>query len=161
MNKTPDTVYVTYIAATPQQVWEALTQGEITKQYFFGRRIESEWKVGGRVVYWQPDGKLDVSGEILECDPPSKLRFTWRVEWVEEMKALPPCIVTYQIDDLGEAVRLTVIEEHPAAIEEKWLEGGRRGWPIILCSLKSWLETGKPLPDLIEHGKPDALKAVS
>lgn len=158
MNKTPDTVYVTYIAARPQKVWDALTQGEITQQYFFGRRIESDWKIGGRVVYWQPDGTLDVSGEILECDPPRKLRFTWTVEWVAELKSLPPCIVTYQIDDLGAAVRLTVIEEHPSFIEEKWLEGGRRGWPIILCSLKSFVETGRPLPNLIEHGKPDSLK---
>lgn len=158
MNKSPDTVYVTYIAASAQKVWDALTQGEITQQYFFGRRIESDWKVGGRIVYWQPDGTLDVSGKILECDPPRKLRFTWTVEWVAEMKALPPCIVTYQIDDLGKAVRLTVIEEHPEFLEEKWLEGGRRGWPIILSSLKSFVETGKPLPDLIEHGKPDHLQ---
>ena len=64
----PKTLYVTYIVTTPEKLWAALTSGEITRQYFFGRRIESDWKTGSVVRYWQEDGTLDVEGTILECE---------------------------------------------------------------------------------------------
>jgi len=64
----------------------------------------------------------------------------------EEYRHLPECIVTFQIDPLGDLVRLTMTESHPTPIDEKYLEGGRRGWPVILSGLKSLLETGRPLP---------------
>src|SRR5437016_209686 len=102
----PKTVYVTYIATTPDKVWAALTSGEMTKQYFFGRRIESDWKVGSVFRFWQPDGTLDVEGKVVECDPPRRLSVTWRVMWIEELRKLPDCLVAYQIDDLGKVVRL-------------------------------------------------------
>jgi uncharacterized protein YndB with AHSA1/START domain len=153
----PDTVYVIYIATTPEKLWEALTGSEFTSQYFFGRRIESDWKAGSRVAYLMPDGSVDVWGKILQSEPPRLLSFTWNVEWredhakylgktLEELRRLPECIVTFQIDALGEAVRLTMTESHLGAIEDKLLEGGRRGWPVILSGLKSLLETGRPLP---------------
>lgn len=142
----PNTVYVTYIATTPEKVWQALTTGEITSQYFFGRRIEVELKPGGGFRFWQPDGTLDVEGKVVECDPPKKLSVTWRVMWVEELRKLPDCLVTYLIEELGPVVRLTMTEAHQIELDEKILEGGRRGWPVILNNLKTLLETGKPLP---------------
>ena len=141
-----ETVYVTYIVTSPEKVWAALTGGESTRKYFFGRRIESDWKAGSIVRYWQEDGTLDVEGKILECEPPRRLSFTWKVMWLEEYRNLPECIVTFQIDQLGEMSRLTMTESHPVPIDEKLLEGGRRGWPVILSGLKSLLETGKALP---------------
>lgn len=143
----PKTIYVTYIATRPQKIWHALTREEFTKQYFFGRRIELESKRGGAFRFWQQDGTLDVEGKVVECDPPRKLSVTWRVMWIEEMRKLPDCLVTYQIDDLGKVVRLTMTEAHQIELDEKILEGGRRGWPAVLSGLKSLLETGKPLPD--------------
>ncbi|MBA3313480.1 MAG: SRPBCC family protein [Planctomycetota bacterium] len=142
----PVHVYVTYIATTPEKVWEALTSSEITPLYFFGRRVESDWKIGSPFRMWQEDGTLDVQGQVLECDPPRRLSVTWHVEWVEEVRHLPEVVVTYQIDPLGEVVRLTMTESHPTPVDEKYHEGGRRGWPVILSSLKSYLETGEPLP---------------
>jgi len=142
----PKTVYVTYIATTPGKVWEALTTGDLTKQFFFGRRIEIELQPSGTFRFWQPDGTLDVEGKVVECDPPRKLSVTWRVMWIEEMRKLPECLVTYQIDDLGKVVRLTMIESHQIELDDKVLEGGRRGWPVILNNLKTLLETGSPLP---------------
>ena len=142
----PKTVYVTYIATTPEKVWAALTGPEFTRQYFFGRTIESDWNVGSRVAYYQEDGTLDVLGKVIECDPPRRLSITWHVEWIEELKKLPDALVTFQIDALGGVVRLTMTESHQIALPDKMLEGGRRGWPIILSSLKSLLETGGPLP---------------
>jgi uncharacterized protein YndB with AHSA1/START domain len=141
-----DTVYVTYIESTPEKVWAALTGAEFTKQYFFGRRVESDWKVGSEVIYWMPDGRVDVRGKVLESDPPRRLSITWRVEWLEELRNLPDSIVTFQIDPLGGVVRLTMTESHPGGVEEKYLEGGRRGWPIILSGLKTLIESGHPLP---------------
>jgi len=143
----PKTVYVTYIATTPDKVWDALTIGDLTKQFFFGRRVEIEQQVDGSFRLWQPDGKLDVEGRVIICDKPRKLAVTWRVMWIEDMRKLPECLVTYQIDDLGQVVRLTMTESHQIELDEKMLEGGRRGWPVILNNLKTLLETGHPMPE--------------
>lgn len=142
----PEAVYVIYIATTPEKLWAALTAGELTKQYFFGRRIESDWKVGSPFALWMEDGRVDVNGRVLECDPPRRLTVTWHVEWLEEFRRLPDAIVGYRIEPLGDVVRLTVTESHDESLPEKYKEGGRRGWPVILCGLKTLLETGRPMP---------------
>jgi uncharacterized protein YndB with AHSA1/START domain len=142
----PKTVYITYIVTTPEKLWAALTSPEFTQQYFFGMRVQSAWTAGSLVQYFRPDGTLDVQGEVLECDPPRRLSITWHVEWHEGFRKLPPCVVTFQLDHLGEVVRLTMAESHPAPIDVRLLEGGRRGWPVILCNLKTLLETGRALP---------------
>ncbi|HEX5323862.1 MAG TPA: SRPBCC family protein [Capsulimonadaceae bacterium] len=142
----PNTMYTIYIVAPAQKVWAALTQPEFTTQYFFGRRIESDWKVGSSWQLLTDDGTLDVQGKVLESDPPRKLVVSWRVVRMEELRHLPDTVVTYQIDDLGELVRLTMTEAHSPTLDSKYLEGGRKGWPIILCGMKSLLETGHALP---------------
>jgi uncharacterized protein YndB with AHSA1/START domain len=140
-------VFVTYIKSIADQVWKALTEGEETKQYFFGRRVESEWRVGSTFNYWDDEGHgLDVTGEVLECEPPYRLVLTWSVPWVEELRGMPPTRVTYLIEPLDGFVRLSVTEEVSEEIPEKFLEGGKQGWPTILGSLKSYLETGAALP---------------
>lgn len=142
---TPDTVYITYINATPEKVWEALTTSAFTTQFFFGRRIESNWSKGATWALHKPDGSIDVNGVVMEADPPRRLKLSWNVPWVEDGK-LPECHVTYDIQQMGELVKLTMTEHHPAPLDPKWLEGGRQGWPMILSGLKTLLETGKPLP---------------
>lgn len=143
---TESTVYVTYIASTPQKVWAALTSSEFTTQYFFGRGVESDWKTGSPWALRKPDGAVDVEGIVRESDPPRKLVVTWKVNGPEEFKGLPESIVTYELEPVGEGVvRLTMTEAHPTPIPAYLLEGGRRGWPMILSGLKSLLETGKPL----------------
>ena len=140
--------YVTYIITTPEKLWTALTNAEFTRRYFFGRSIESAWKIGSPIKYWQDDGTLDVSGRVLVCDPPRFVSFTWHVEWIEEFRNLPAAVVAFRLDPLGEdsVVRLTLEEYYPAAIDPKYFEGSRRGWPAILSGLKTLLETGQPLP---------------
>ncbi len=141
---TESTVYVTYIAATPANVWDALTASAFTTKYFFGRSVESDWKQGSAWSLHMPDGRVDVKGVVRESDPPRKLVVTWNVDWIEPKP--PEAIVTYEIEDTGNGVvRLTMTEEHPTPIPAAWLEGGRKGWPMILSGLKSLLETGKPL----------------
>jgi uncharacterized protein YndB with AHSA1/START domain len=137
------TIYVTYIATTPEKCWAALTQSEFSKQYFFGQLIEGDWRQGGKIRYRMADGSEHIEGEILACEPPRLLRFTWRIVSMPSLKHLPDAIVSYRIEDAGEGViRLTMLEEHPEGIDARLLEGGRSGWPAILSGLKSLLETG-------------------
>jgi uncharacterized protein YndB with AHSA1/START domain len=141
----PKTVYVTYIAATPQKVWQALTASEFTRQYFWERSIEIEPKRGGDFTLRLPDGRVNVRGKVIDYDPPRKLTVTWRVEWPQEFGKLPECLVSYEIAPAGDAVRLSMTESHSWDVPEAILSGGRVGWPAVLSSLKSLLETGKPL----------------
>jgi uncharacterized protein YndB with AHSA1/START domain len=141
----PKTVYVTYIAATRETVWQALTASAFTQRYFFGRSIEIEPRSGGSFVLRMPDGRVDVKGKVVEWSPPRRLSVTWRVDWNEEMRTLPECLVTYDIEQAGGAVKLTVNEAHQWDVPDDLLSGGRAGWPAILSSLKSVLETGKAL----------------
>jgi uncharacterized protein YndB with AHSA1/START domain len=143
---TESTVYVTYIASTPEKVWEALTSREFTAQYFFGRAVESDWKAGSPWVLRKPDGVADVRGVVRESDPPRRLVVTWNVEGPSAPRDLPECVVTYEIEAVSEGVvRLTMTEAHPTPIPAYLLEGGRRGWPMILSGLKTLLETSRPL----------------
>jgi len=139
----PKTVYVTYIAATPERVWQALISSEFTRKYFWQRDIEIEPKLGGAFVLKLLDGKINVRGKAVAWDPPRKLSVTWQVEWPDEFRKLPECVVTYEIAQAGEAVRLTMTESHSWNVPEAILSGGRSGWPAILSRLKSLLETGK------------------
>ncbi|MGB7035653.1 MAG: SRPBCC family protein [Xanthobacteraceae bacterium] len=142
---TPKTVYATYIAAPPDKVWLALTSAEFTKKYFWDRSVEIEPKPGGAFVLRLPDGRVNVQGNVVDWDPPRKLSVTWQVAWPDEFRKLPECLVSYEIAQAGDAVRLTMTESHSWEVPEAILSGGRSGWPAVLSSLKSLLETGKPL----------------
>jgi uncharacterized protein YndB with AHSA1/START domain len=146
----PDTVYTIYIASTPEKVWKALTTAEFSRQYFFGFAVEMETKVSGSFIVRAPDGSTHIDGEVLACDPPSRLSVTWNVNWPGLVEKLGQTIVTYEIAEMGDAVRLTMTESHERELPEDILSGGRTGWPAILSSLKSVLETGKPLAIKLE-----------
>ena len=141
---TENTIYITYIAAAPEQMWAALISSEFITRYFFGRSIESDWKKGSHWNLRMPDGRVDVNGDVREVNPPRKLVLSWNIALAQER--FPEANVTYEIEPAGEdVVRLTMTEAHPTPIPASWLEGGRKGWPMILSGLKSLLETGKPL----------------
>jgi uncharacterized protein YndB with AHSA1/START domain len=141
----PTTVYTIYIASTPQKVWEALTSAEFSRKYFFGFGIETELKTGGSFVVRAPDGSIHIDGEVIECAPPRRLTVTWNVNWPGLVEKLGVTLVSYDIESAGDAVRLTMTEAHDRPISDDILSGGRQGWPAILSSLKSLLETGQPL----------------
>jgi len=126
----PATVYTIYIASTPEKVWQALTTAEFSRKYFFGNAVEVDLKIGGAYV---------------ECDPPRKLTVTFNVNWPALIEKLGPTLVTYEIEPVGDVVRLTMTEAHDRPLSDDILSGGRQGWPAILSSLKSLLETGEPL----------------
>lgn len=146
---TQSTVYVIYIAASPQRVWQALTSAECTSQYFFGRTVDSDWRAGSPWVLRTPDGRVEVQGEVRESDPPRRLVVSWNLA---ADASLPECLVSYDVEQVGEnLVRLTMIEAHPTPIPAHLLEGGRQGWPMILSGLKTLLETGRPLSLPVPH----------
>src|SRR6201996_6250786 len=154
----PATVYTIYIASTPEKVWQALTSAEFSKQYFFGNSVEVEQKVGGAFIVRTPDGALHISGEVIECEREKKLTVTFNVNWPALIEKLGQTLVTYEIEQAGDAVRLTLTEAHERELSDDILSGGRQGWPAILSSLKSLLETGKPL--IVKMGPPQRMLAA-
>lgn len=146
----PSLVYTIYIASTPEKVWEALTSADYSRQYFSGFGVEVADRVGGAFVLRAPDGSVHIDGEVIAYDPPRKLSVTFNVNWQGLVEALGQTLVTYDIEQAGEAVRLTMTEANQREIDEDILSGGRAGWPAILSGLKSVLETGKPLAVALE-----------
>ena len=149
----PSLVYTIYIASTPEKVWDALTSAEYSRDYFSGFGVEVEDRVGGAFVLRAPDGSVHISGEVVAYDPPRKLVITFNVNWPGLIEALGETLVTYEIEQSGDAVRLTMSEANDRPIDEDILSGGRAGWPAILSSLKSLLEIGKPLAVKMEPPK--------
>jgi uncharacterized protein YndB with AHSA1/START domain len=138
-------VYVTYIRTSPQKLWDALTKPEFIKQYWFDMTQESEWKPGAPWTMTFPDGRIADAGEVLEIDPPRRLVLKWRNEFRPELKAEGYSRCVYDLEEGGGMMRLTIthsIEKDNA----KLIEAVAGGWPRILSSLKSLLETGTPMP---------------
>jgi uncharacterized protein YndB with AHSA1/START domain len=146
----PKFVYVTYIRTTPEKLWAALTDPAFSRQYFFGFAVDVEPKAGGAFYLRHPDGRVHVSGQVAEWAPPRRFACTWRVESMPGFAELPECLVTYAIEPAGDSVKLTMTESHSWDVPEAILSGSRAGWPAILSSFKSLLETGKPLSVKLE-----------
>jgi uncharacterized protein YndB with AHSA1/START domain len=146
MTSKPEFVYVTYISTTPEKVWSALQDPEMTKLFWGRARNVSDWKVGSPWTHGDYDdaSSVDVVGTVVESDPPRRLVVTWQSP-DEAKREASPSRVTYQIDPAFGAVRLTVTH---SAIEpgSEMLKGVSSGWPAILSSLKTLLETGQPMP---------------
>ena len=141
----PAIVYTIYIAAPPEKVWQALTTAEFSRQYFSGFAIEADLKIGGTFIARAPDGSVHISGKVIECVPARKLTITFNVNWPALIEKLGPTLVTYEIEPAGDVVKLTLIQSHDRPLSDDILSGGRQGWPAILSSLKSLLETGQAL----------------
>ena len=138
-------VYVTFIRTTPERLWSALTDPEFTRQYWFGTHQEAEWKPGGawRLIY--ADGRTTDAGEVVEYDAPRRLVLKWRNEFRPELKAEGWSRASLELEPQGETVKLTVTHEIDRT-GSKFIEAVSAGWPVILSSLKTLLETGQPLP---------------
>jgi uncharacterized protein YndB with AHSA1/START domain len=139
----PEFVYVTYIETTPEKLWQALTDGDFTQRYWFGARLKSDWKVGSPFEMLRGDGTVSDAGKIVECDPPRRLAYTF-VNISEKYKNDRPALATFMLEPYGNLVKLTLTHEGFAE-GSKFYDGISKGWPAILSSLKSILETGKPL----------------
>jgi uncharacterized protein YndB with AHSA1/START domain len=136
-------VYVTYIRTTPQKLWDALTKPEFTRQFWYQAWQDCDWKVGSSWRLMMPDGRVADSGEVLEIDPPRRLVLSWRNEFTE-MREEGYSRMTCLIEPQADMVKLTVMHEIDRP-KSRLIEAVSGGWPIILASLKSLLETGESL----------------
>ena len=142
-------VYVTYIRTTPEKLWKALIEPEFTRQFWVNTTQESEWKPGASWKILMPDGRVADSGEVLEIEPHRRLVLKWRNEFRPELKVEGYSRLTYQLEKEGKSVKLTVIHEMEKE-GSKFIEAVSTGWPHILASLKSLLETGESLEETRE-----------
>jgi uncharacterized protein YndB with AHSA1/START domain len=139
----PEFVYVTYIETTPEKLWHALTDGDFTERYWFGARLKSDWKVGSTFEMVRSDGTVSDAGKVVEVDPPRRLAYTF-VNLSDKYKKEFPALATFALEPYGKLVKLTLTHEGFAE-QSRFYAGISKGWPAILSSLKSLLETGKAL----------------
>jgi uncharacterized protein YndB with AHSA1/START domain len=137
-------VYVTYIRTTPARLWQALTDPAFVKRYWFDSWQECDWNVGSPWRIVREDGSTADSGEVLEAQPGKRLVLSWRNEFKPELTAEGFGRMTYDIEDQDGVVKLTVTHEMDVE-DSKLITAVSGGWPSILASLKSLLETGKAL----------------
>jgi uncharacterized protein YndB with AHSA1/START domain len=137
-------VYVIYIAATPEKVWKALLDGEMTRQYW-GRENVSDWKPGSKWEHRRFDDArtIDLVGKVVEFAPPRRLVLSW-ADPAEAADVAQHTRVAIDIEAVGDMVRLTVTHDEFKPGSDM-LPKIANGWPRVLSSLKSFLETGRPL----------------
>lgn len=135
-------VYETFVRCTPEQAWKAIIDGEQTQQYFFGGRVESDWKVGSAINYVDPSGNLTSSGAILEVEPQAHLKSTWKPGWLADAQ---PSVVSWDVQSMDSSTLVTLTHTD---IDDALFESAQMGagWVFVLSSLKSLLETGEALP---------------
>ncbi len=154
----PQFVYVIYIASSPEKVFEALTDTEASRRYWHGNFVESDWKVGSpfalRLLRYE---KGDITGEVLECDPPRRLSYSFRAH--DGSDGGKASRVTFELEPQRDQVRLTMIHDQFEPGSEV-LEKVSAGWPLVLSSLKSYVECGKVLHAPWYEDRPLAKKAV-
>jgi uncharacterized protein YndB with AHSA1/START domain len=156
----PSVVYTTYIQTTPERLWRALTEPSFTERYW-AVGFDSDWKPGSTMT-WQTRGMTIADPEqvVVESEPYRRLAYAWHTltpEWAESLNladdardrlaAEPRSKVTFEIEPLGEQVKLTVIHDdlEPSGIIGSLIS---QGWPRVVANLKTLLETGDTLPDL-------------
>lgn len=142
--QTTSFVYVTFIASTPEKVFEAITRPEITRRYW-GHDNVSDWTPGSRWEHVRDNEEktVNIVGKVVESSPPSRLVVTWAGA-SEEADPEAYSRVTFDIEPYEDMVRLTVSHDD-LIVGSGMASGVSKGWPIVLSSLKSLLETGRGL----------------
>jgi uncharacterized protein YndB with AHSA1/START domain len=137
-------VYVTYIRTTPDKLWDALLKPEFTRAYWYGLRHDCDWQKGSdwRLTF---SDDLVADGEVVEIERPKRLVLKWRHQLMPELHAEGDTRFVIELEQVGEVVKLTITHEvdKPGS---KFIQAVSSGFPEILSSLKSLLETGKALP---------------
>lgn len=142
--ETTSFVYVTYILSTPEKVFEAITKPDVARRYW-GHENVSDWKIGSKWEHIRANDErtVELVGKIIEVSPPTRLVISWSNASQAADPASHSC-VTFEIVEYDEMVRLTVT--HDDLIAGSGMANGiSKGWPTVLSSLKSLLETGKGL----------------
>jgi uncharacterized protein YndB with AHSA1/START domain len=136
-------VFEIYIKTTPERLWQAITDEELRSRYSFGVGVRSDWTNGSHYKASHPGAGIEISeGENLEVDPPYRLVQSFNALWGDHVKAAGTSRVTWEIEQVEDSCRLTVIHDQLPEGASDELYGG---WPMILSGLKTLLETGEDL----------------
>lgn len=135
----PDHVYAIYINASPERIWQAITDGDETVRYYYGTRVVSDWNVGSHIRYDNPDGSLAADGEVIAVDPPRRLEMTFHPRWDPDFEAEGAVRQVWQIEADDNAVKLTVTTIGLRAGTKQAEEFGN-GMIYIVSGLKSAVE---------------------
>ena len=141
----PKFVYVSYIESTPEKVWNALRDPEMTRSYWFNHENVSDWSVGStwqHVQKGEPE-KVRVVGKVIESEPPRKLVVSWGRP-TDEGNQAKHSRVTYEIEPLENSVKLTIVHDE-FGDDVEMFQSISTGWPLVISGLKTLLETGKVL----------------
>ncbi len=141
--RTMEKVFEIYVKTTPERLWQAIVDPELRAKYNFGVGVRSDWTAGSRYESVHPRAGMAIAaGENLEVDPPRKLVQSFEALWDEDVKAEGVSRVTWEIEQVEDSCRLTVIHDQLREGANNQLYGG---WPMILSGLKTLLETGEEL----------------
>jgi len=138
-------VYVTYIRATPQAIWDELTNPERNKLFWSGYHQQTSWEVGDAYEIVGPDGRAWDTGKVLACDPPRRIEVTWLHEHDEAMRAEGESTCTFELEPATDTVTKLTVTHAIGRANSKLIGAVSNGWPSILASLKSLIETGSAL----------------
>ena len=139
----PRHVFSTFIRATPEAIWRALTESDFTTRYWYGSTVHSDWAEGSPWELHTAGGQVGITGDVLEAVAPSRLVVTYRQAWGGVDEA--PSRVTFEIEGAGPGVqKLTVVHETEPGTTTQ-IADVAAGWPFIIAGLKTLLETGEPL----------------
>jgi uncharacterized protein YndB with AHSA1/START domain len=144
VGEAPTRIYVVYIRTTPERLWSALISPDDTRHYS-GGRFESTWQPGEAYRTYLDDDSTLFEGTVLEANPRRRLVYTFHYVGADDARREHPSRVTWQIEQIGYVCKLTVVHDSFAAGERHTYDRVGSGWPIILSSLKAYLETGRPL----------------
>lgn len=138
-------VYETFIRTTPERLWQALVDPELTRRYFFDCGFEGTVAKGDDYRYLASDGSVAVDGTITEAEPFRRLQMTFHIGFDPEAAEEHPSQVTWEITPLGDVCRLTLVHGDLFGAPKSY-EVTTGSWERIMSSLKTLLETGEPLP---------------
>ena len=141
----PDFVYMTVIAAPPEDVWKGLTTAEFTRQYWHQTRVRGDYRPGGKIEFLNPDNSIGVAGEMIKADRPRELVYTWQFTGADSpARDDPPSRVSFRLERIGTGTRLTIV--HDRLVEgSQTASMVRFGWPHVIAGLKTLLETGEAI----------------
>lgn len=137
----PEFVYVVVIARPPEDVWKGLTNPEFTRQYWHKTEVRSDFAVGSSIEFMTEDGHVGCEGEILSATYPTELSYTWQFPRNPETAKEPHSRVTFLLEAIAVGTKLTVVHDRFPA-NSKMYELVRPGWPLVICGLKTLLESG-------------------
>ncbi|MDA2813543.1 SRPBCC family protein [Nocardiopsis sp. RSe5-2] len=156
--------YTAFIGTGPERLWRGLTDPELTRRYW-GAELRTDWHPGSTITWVEHGAEVDHPEQVvLAAEPHRRLSYTWHTftpEWAEAvgvsedlrsvLAAETRSKATFTIDDLGPVVRLKLVHDgfDPGSTVLEMLS---EGWPAVLSSLKTLLETGEPLPEPVGAG---------